>query len=131
MGQSVSGSRNDALRNRSLVHHATIEMNVESYRRREAVERKRGPGRPASCATPTHIGPDRRAATIKLPLARVSLPQSSPPPRHPIIIQIVALHDPRGKGPDQIEIHALSGMWRRTRAPSWNVLPIKGWVTVT
>ena len=35
-----------------LVHHATIlEMNVESYRRREALERKRGPGRPASRAT--------------------------------------------------------------------------------
>lgn len=34
-----------------LVHHATIfEMNVESYRRREAMERKRGPGRPASYA---------------------------------------------------------------------------------
>ena len=31
-----------------LVHHATIfEMNVESYRRRQAVERKAGPGRPA------------------------------------------------------------------------------------
>ena len=35
-----------------LVHHATIlEMNVESYRRREALERKRGPGHPASRAT--------------------------------------------------------------------------------
>jgi DNA replication protein DnaC len=35
-----------------LVHHATIfEMNVESYRRRAAVERKRGPGRPSSRAT--------------------------------------------------------------------------------
>jgi DNA replication protein DnaC len=35
-----------------LVHHATIfEMNVESYRRRAAVERKRGPGRPPSRAT--------------------------------------------------------------------------------
>jgi DNA replication protein DnaC len=35
-----------------LVHHATIlEMNVESYRRREALERKRGPGRPANYAT--------------------------------------------------------------------------------
>ena len=34
-----------------LVHHATIfEMNVESYRRRAAIERKRGPGRPASYA---------------------------------------------------------------------------------
>jgi DNA replication protein DnaC len=30
-----------------LVHHSTIlEMNVESYRRREALDRKRGPGRP-------------------------------------------------------------------------------------
>jgi len=36
-----------------LVHHATIvEMNVESYRRRTALERKRGPGRPSSHATP-------------------------------------------------------------------------------
>ncbi|MGG5890659.1 IS21-like element helper ATPase IstB [Falsiroseomonas sp. HC035] len=35
-----------------LVHHATIfEMNVESYRRRTAIERKRGPGRPPSRAT--------------------------------------------------------------------------------
>jgi DNA replication protein DnaC len=35
-----------------LVHHATIlEMNVESYRRRTALERKRGPGRPATRAT--------------------------------------------------------------------------------
>jgi DNA replication protein DnaC len=35
-----------------LVHHATIfEMNVESYRRRAALERKRGPGRPAVSAT--------------------------------------------------------------------------------
>jgi DNA replication protein DnaC len=37
-----------------LVHHATIfEMNVESYRRRTALERKRGPGRPPSHATPS------------------------------------------------------------------------------
>ena len=35
-----------------LVHHATIfEMNVESYRRRVALERKRGPGRPPMHAT--------------------------------------------------------------------------------
>src|SRR6266568_2339030 len=39
-----------------LVHHASIfEMNVESYRRREAIERKRGPGRPASYATPANL----------------------------------------------------------------------------
>ncbi len=42
-----------------LVHHATIfEMNVESYRRHEAVERRSGPGRPASYATPANIAPD-------------------------------------------------------------------------
>jgi DNA replication protein DnaC len=41
-----------------LVHHATIfELNVESYRRREAVKRK-GPGRPASYATPANTAPD-------------------------------------------------------------------------
>ena len=35
-----------------LVHHATIlELNVESYRRRTAVERCKGPGRPPSRAT--------------------------------------------------------------------------------
>jgi DNA replication protein DnaC len=35
-----------------LVHHATIfEMNVESYRRRIAIERKRGQGRPPARAT--------------------------------------------------------------------------------
>ena len=35
-----------------LVHHATIfEMNVDSYRRRAAIERSKGPGRPPSRAT--------------------------------------------------------------------------------
>ena len=35
-----------------LVHHSTIlEMNVESYRRREALDRKRGRGRPTAHAT--------------------------------------------------------------------------------
>ena len=35
-----------------LVHHATIfEMNVESYRRRCAIARSRGPGRQSSRAT--------------------------------------------------------------------------------
>jgi DNA replication protein DnaC len=35
-----------------LVHLATIlEMNVESYRRRAALDRKRGPGRPPVHAT--------------------------------------------------------------------------------
>lgn len=41
-----------------LVHHATIfEMNVESYRRRQAVKRK-GPGRPASYATTVNTASD-------------------------------------------------------------------------
>jgi DNA replication protein DnaC len=41
-----------------LVHHASIfEMNVESYRRRAAVERKQdGAGRPAHFATPKNSG---------------------------------------------------------------------------
>jgi hypothetical protein len=35
-----------------LVHHATIlEMNVESYRRREALDRKRGRERPPEHTT--------------------------------------------------------------------------------
>lgn len=42
-----------------LVHHATIlEMNVESYRRRQAVEKRKGPGRPAEFATTNNINPD-------------------------------------------------------------------------
>jgi hypothetical protein len=40
-----------------LVHHATIvELNVESYRRRTAVERRKGPGRPPTRATIKDIG---------------------------------------------------------------------------
>lgn len=40
-----------------LVHHATIfEMNVESYRRRAALDRKHGRGRPAHYATPKNTG---------------------------------------------------------------------------
>ena len=35
-----------------LVHHATIlEMNVDSYRRREAIDNARGVGRPPTHAT--------------------------------------------------------------------------------
>jgi len=42
-----------------LVHHATIlEMNVESYRRREALDRKKKRGRPAAFATPANTAPD-------------------------------------------------------------------------
>jgi DNA replication protein DnaC len=40
-----------------LVHHATIlEMNVESYRRKAALDRKRGRGRPPTHATPKELG---------------------------------------------------------------------------
>ena len=39
-----------------LVHHATIlEMNVESYRRKAALNRRRGPGRPPVNSTPKEI----------------------------------------------------------------------------
>ena len=42
-----------------LVHHATIfEMNVESFRRKTAIERKQGPGRPAEFATTMNTNPD-------------------------------------------------------------------------
>jgi hypothetical protein len=41
-----------------LVHHATIlEMNVESYRRRAAFERKRAPARQATARTTTKDEP--------------------------------------------------------------------------
>jgi DNA replication protein DnaC len=40
-----------------LVHHATIlEMNVDSYRRKAALDRKRGPGRPPAHATQKELG---------------------------------------------------------------------------
>ena len=39
-----------------LVHHAIIfEMNVESYRPRQAIERKKGPGRPTHQAMPANL----------------------------------------------------------------------------
>ena len=39
-----------------LVHHATImEMNVESYRRKAALGRKRAAGRPPAHATPKQV----------------------------------------------------------------------------
>jgi len=42
-----------------LVHHATIfELNVESYRRRQAIDKRKGPGRPATYATPANVTPD-------------------------------------------------------------------------
>ena len=42
-----------------LVHHATIfELNVESFRRRQAIEKKRGPGRPPKYASRKKTKPD-------------------------------------------------------------------------
>jgi len=45
-----------------LVHHSTIfELNVESYRRRTALQRKQqGLGRPANFATPKNVGVPRK-----------------------------------------------------------------------
>ncbi len=58
-----------------LVHHATIfEMNVESYRRRTAMERKRGPGRPPTRAT-SKTSPPRD--NQESPCVRVAARQSS------------------------------------------------------
>ncbi len=42
-----------------LVHHATIlELNVESYRRRQAIDKQPGPGRPPQYPTQANTGPD-------------------------------------------------------------------------
>ena len=48
-----------------LVHHATIlEMNVESFRRRAALERKRAAGRPPSRVTAAQLAAsDNQPAT--------------------------------------------------------------------
>ncbi|MBW4091489.1 MAG: ATP-binding protein [Proteobacteria bacterium] len=55
-----------------LVHHATIfEMNVESYRRKTAVQRRTGPGRPPTRATINENGrlsrADNQTAPTPLP----------------------------------------------------------------
>ena len=64
-----------------LVHHATIfEMNVESYRRRSAMEAKRTRGRPAACATinntPQIVA--ERQSTAETELASVNHPDTIP-----------------------------------------------------
>ena len=59
-----------------LVHHATIiEMNVDSYRQRAALERKnQGPARPANRATIKNVAPatptDDQPAKQGLPAAQ-------------------------------------------------------------
>ena len=84
-----------------LVHHATIfEMNVESYRRRAAVERSANAGRPASFATPVNAAPVTRSGNRlkKNSCARQSTPRTSQtatsdshPDRRALLTQIVAL----------------------------------------
>nr|WP_276576933.1 ATP-binding protein [Bradyrhizobium sp. 190] len=67
-----------------LVHHATIvEMNVESYRRRTALERKRGPGRPPSHATQKRslIDAPRQSEPTK-PLRATIIAAITTTPRH-------------------------------------------------
>jgi hypothetical protein len=69
-----------------LVHHATIfEMNVESFRRRTAVNRRGGPGRPPTFATPKNVGlmssSDNQPENELLPTTNNSGIISSP--RHP------------------------------------------------
>jgi IstB-like ATP binding protein len=59
-----------------LVHHATIlEMNVESYRRRVAFDRKRGRGRPSAHAT---IKKRKRPKLIDAPRQSKRLPKRRP-----------------------------------------------------
>jgi hypothetical protein len=58
-----------------LVHRATIlELNVGSYRRRTAVERRKGPGRPPTRAT---IGMRKRFADAAIISAGAALRLSS------------------------------------------------------
>jgi hypothetical protein len=80
-----------------LVHHATIlEMNVESYRRRTALERKRGPAdrraaqrRKLSNESHQLIVVPRQAAE-KSPLPATINAANIDPPRYQIAILIVA-----------------------------------------
>ncbi|WP_304503466.1 IS21-like element helper ATPase IstB [Acidiphilium sp. C61] len=67
-----------------LVHHATIfEMNVESYRRKTAIQRRTGPGRPQHAQQSPKTS-DCRATTIKSPkpaCQRQTNPINLPRPR--------------------------------------------------
>ena len=68
-----------------LVHHDTIfEMNVESYRRRAAIERKqKGAGRPASYATIKSVGPLSASDNHVEHLRPVAITDSHPDCRKP------------------------------------------------
>ena len=76
-----------------LVLHATIlELNVESYRRREAVKKKRGPGRPPLLAQPPTPGSDdaARQSEFRGRLARKRECRDHPSTATPSSHQIVA-----------------------------------------
>jgi len=65
-----------------LVHHATIlEMDVDSYRRKEAVDKARGVGRPPTRATIK--GSDCRSTTTKSRVPKISLALSPGRDNHP------------------------------------------------
>jgi hypothetical protein len=85
-----------------LVHHAIIfEMNVESYRRRQAIARKRAQDarrpRRHSPILPTQISliDAPRQSTSKTSCARQSTPRILEQPRHQILIQFDARHSSR------------------------------------
>ncbi|WP_375784890.1 ATP-binding protein [Bradyrhizobium sp. Pha-3] len=67
-----------------LVHDATIvEMNVESDRRRTAIERKRGPGRPPEYATPKTLALiDAPRQSERMKLLRATIIRQSSSRRH-------------------------------------------------
>lgn len=67
-----------------LVHHATIlELNVESYRRRTAVERRKRPGRPRARQSTLPLTDAPRQSGCESPCSRRPPPQCSPSPRRP------------------------------------------------
>ena len=93
-----------------IVHHATIlEMNVDSYRRKEAVDRRPWTRTPADARDNQRDYPDRRSATIRSSLDKIALALSSRRDNHRLrrdrqnghpdcrcfLIQIVALHQAR------------------------------------
>ena len=95
-----------------LVHHATIlEMNVESYRRRTALDRrKRGPGRPAKIATektPPKTEPRTGAAPAALTLAPCGPSASQSAGR-------TLLHASRPQSPTAISHRSVAGAPRQS-----------------
>ena len=94
-----------------LVHHATIfEMNVESYRRRTALERKRGRGRPPTHATINSqrlIVAPRQSKTLESSCATITTRQSCLRRDTGILILIVAAfpsRSPRYRAPRRSRI---------------------------